>query len=220
MSQPDVQTEVLDSVFHHQGTVRAVTSDRWFNLFEAEGFSAAIFDCDGTLVESSDAHMKSMQVAAEEQDFEMAADWYRARTGLDRRNLFQEFQALVEPGFDIERACKTSIECFYRFAHLVRPKEGVLWFATDMKARGVSIAVATNAERNVAEVSLTTIGASHLFHHLISISDGVEPKPSPEMFVLAAKRLDHPPNKVLVIEDSRQGVQAAVKAGMSVVQLI
>ena len=163
LSPPEVQTEVLHSVFHHQCTVRNVTSDRWLNLFEEEEFSAAIFDCDGTLVESFNAHMQSMQAAAEEQNFEMAADWYRARTGLDRRSLLKEFRASMQSEFDVERASKTSIERFGSFAHLVKPKAGVLEFATDLKARGIPIAVATNAERDVARVSLTTIGASDLF---------------------------------------------------------
>ena len=195
-------------------------SDHWLHLFEAEGFEAVIFDCDGTLVESSDAHLKSMQAAAEEQGLEMTPNWYQARTGLDRISFFEEFQASVPSKFDVERATKASIERFGSFAHLVKPKAGVLGFATDLKARGIPIGIATNAERDVAEVSLKTTGASDLFDHLVSISDAVAPKPSSEMFVLAAERLGYPRNRVLVIEDSPQGVEAALEASMSVVELI
>ena len=200
--------------------VRNAWSDTWLKLFAREGFSAAIFDCDGTLVESSDAHMKCMQAAAEEQNFEMAADWYTARTGLDRLSLFEEFRTSTQPQFDVERACVTSIQRFDSFAHLVRPKAGVLEFAMDLTAKDVPIAIATNAEHDVAKVSLMTTGAGDLFDHLISISDAVSPKPSPEMFLLAADRLERPRNKVLVVEDSPQGVDAALEAGMSVLQLI
>ncbi|WP_010441865.1 HAD family hydrolase [Ruegeria conchae] len=89
-----------------------------------------------------------------------------------------------------------------------------------LKEGWISLAVATNAERSVAEQSLAAVGTRDLFDHLISISVGVRPKPSPELFKLAAKRLAVPQNDVLVIEDSPQGVQAAIDAGMSVLQLI
>jgi len=101
-----------------------------------------------------------------------------------------------------------------------KPIAVVLSFAENLKARGIPIAVATNAEREVAEISLTTTGARRLFDLLVSISDGVAPKPAPEMFILAAEHLGHPRNKALVIEDSLQGVEAALEAGMSVVQLV
>ena len=219
MSQLKEHTEVLSSVVHHRGVSRDITSEHWIDFVETEGFSAVIFDCDGTLVESSAAHMKSMQAAAREQGVEMAEEWYQERTGLDRTNLLLEFQDSIQSDFEIERAAKTSIESFGKFANMVQPKIGVLGFARDLNQRGISLAVATNAERDVAEVSLRTTGVRKIFSHLVSISDRVAPKPSPEMFLLAADRLRHVPSNVLVVEDSPQGVRAALDAGMSVIQL-
>jgi beta-phosphoglucomutase-like phosphatase (HAD superfamily) len=43
-----------------------------------------IFDCDGTLVDSSDLHLRSFQSALRAQGHDMDRDWYHARTGLDR----------------------------------------------------------------------------------------------------------------------------------------
>ena len=102
---------------------------------------------------------------------------------------------------------------------MVQPKIGVLGFARHLNHRGISLAVATNAEREVAEVSLRTTGLRKTFSHLVSISDRVAPKPSPEMFLLAADHLRQVRSNVLVVEDSPQGVRAALDAGMSVIQL-
>ena len=164
--------------------------------------------------------MRCMQAAALEQGHEIAEPWYLARTGLDRRSLFQEFRNTVEPAFDVERARLTSIAEFAAFARLVRPIESVLSFAAILKARKVPLAVASNAERSVVELSLSTVGAKRLFNPLVSICDVVKPKPSPEVFELAAEHLGRPRNEVLVIEDSPQGVEAAKGARMSVVQLV
>ena len=210
----------MQSVFHHDGEVRDVSSDNWLALFNEEDFSAAIFDCDGTLVDSMDAHFHAMQSAAREQGHEMVPEWYRARTGLDRRTLFLEFQKATAGTFDTESAIAFSIERFNRFAHLIKPISTVLKFADALRRQGTPLAVATNAERAVAMVSLSAANATAFFDHVVGVSDAVRPKPSPELFERAADLLGHPYSKTLVVEDSPQGVQAAMAAKMSVLQLV
>lgn len=217
MSRPD---QILQSVFYHQGQARRCLSDEWLTLFEAKGFAAAIFDCDGTLVDSKQAHLFAMQTATEEQGHEMAPDWYSARTGLDRKNLFIEFQKAVTGSFDVERAIATSIDRFDGFAELIRPMPAVLTFAGTLHRRGIPLAVATNAERRVVSASLSAVKAIALFDHVVSISDKVRPKPSPELFERAAQLLKQSPGKTLVVEDSPQGIQASVSANMSAIQLL
>lgn len=216
--QPDQR--ILQSVFHHQGRTLRVPSDEWLTLFETEGFAAAIFDCDGTLVDSKQAHFQAMQSAAQEQGHEMEPYWYCKRTGLDRRSLFKDFQQTVPDRFDIENAITTSIARFSGFAHLIKPMSAVLEFAGALRQRGIPLAVATNAERAVANVSLSAVNANTLFDHVVSISDDVRPKPSPEIFERAAHLLGQAPNKTLVVEDSPQGVQASTTANMSAIQLL
>ena len=217
MSRPD---QIVQSVFHHQGQTLRVPSDDWLTLFETEGFAAAIFDCDGTLVDSTQAHFHAMQSAAQEQEQEMTADWYAARTGLDRRTLFAEFRAATEDTFDVEDAIATSIKRFHKFTHLIKPIPQVVKFAAALRQHCIPLAVATNAERDVARASLSKVKATTLFDHIVSISDDVRPKPTPDMFERAAHLLGQPAYKTLVLEDSRQGVQAAILAGMSAIQLL
>lgn len=52
---------------------------------------------------------------------------------------------------------------------------------------------------------------------LVSSDDVARGKPAPDCYVLAAQRLGVPPQRCLVVEDSRQGIAAAVAAGMTVV---
>ena len=210
----------MKSVFHHQGGCRAVSSDDWVGILQSEGLRAVVFDCDGTLVESTDAHWRCMQAAARDQGCEMAPDWYRARTGLDRKSLFEAFGESRCPAFDVDRACTVSIQRYSTFVRLVRPVEEVVAFASTLRALHIPMAVATNAEREVAEQSLRAIGAGHMFDVLVSISDGVRPKPSPELFQSAARQLGYAPHETLVIEDSAQGVSAATTAGAHVIELV
>jgi len=210
----------MQSVFHHNGDTRRVSSEHWLDLFGAEGFRAAIFDCDGTLVESSAAHLRAMQSAAQDQGADMRADWYHARAGLDRIALFRDFADTLQTPFNIYQACEASIAKFADAAFLVKPNAPVLQFAIALKAQGIPLAVGTNAEGCVVRRCLTAVAAKDLFKHIVSISDAVRPKPSPDIFELAAKHMGVGPSHVLVIEDSPQGVRAAKDAGMRVIELV
>ncbi len=211
---------IMHSIFHHRSQVSDLSSDDWLNTFAEGGFSAVIFDCDGTLVESSRAHLSCMQAAAEEQGHKMSKDWYSVRTGLDRHSLFREFGESRDAAFDVERACQASIERYGDFARLVRPIPETIKFAKALRRQNVPLAVATNAERPVAELSLSTAHARHLFDLIVSLTDNIPPKPSPLMFELAAEKLDVPRAKALIVEDSPEGVRAAKETCMSVIQIV
>ena len=71
----------------------------------------------------------------------------------------------------------------------------------------------------MAEQSLAKAGLIDAVRFIVSVSDGLPPKPSPEIFAKAARRLDCPPRLALVVEDSKQGVQAARSAGMDVLKI-
>lgn len=144
----------------------------------------------------------------------MKTAWYEERTGLDRVNLFVEFQNHIGRDFDVDRAVATSIRNFGRFIGLVRPVGTTVGFFRDLRRDGYPVAVATNAECEVAIQSLTHIGILDELDALATLSDNVPPKPSPALFELAAERLGLAPEHVCVIEDSLQGAAAAKAANM------
>ena len=56
-------------------------------------FSAMVFDCDGTLVDTAPAHLAALQVALEPLDLTMAPEWYYPRVGLTPDALMDEYEA-------------------------------------------------------------------------------------------------------------------------------
>ncbi|MFT7146679.1 MAG: HAD superfamily hydrolase (TIGR01509 family), partial [Yoonia sp.] len=64
------------------------------------------------------------------------------------------------------------------------------------------------------------IGILHCFEHISSVSLGLATKPAPDIFVDAAEKLGFRPSQTLVVEDSNQGVEAAMSAGLDVIRLI
>lgn len=207
------------SIFHSAGTALEMTSDAWPRLIADKGYEAVIFDCDGTLVESSEAHFLAFQSAVQAQGYAMERAWYESRTGLDRQSTLAAFSEIASGSFDIELAVADSIGAFIRNSANVTP----ICETTDLVRLlwpGVELAVVTNSEDEVANASLSQIGLREHFDHIVSISSGLPPKPAPDMFVAAVTAMTTAANGTLIFEDSREGVQAGLRAGMDVVQVM
>ena len=63
-------------------------------------------------------------------------------------------------------------------------------------------------------MTMNQIGITDLFDVIVTQDDVKNSKPAPDLFLLAAKKMNIKPNKCLVFEDSQLGIEAANKAGM------
>ena len=80
-------------------------------------------------------------------------------------------------------------------------------------------ALATMSFRQEALHVLKALDLESALDVVLTREDVQKPKPDPEIYLLAARKLDVPPEECLVIEDSPNGVRAGVGAGMNVVAL-
>lgn len=84
--------------------------------------------------------------------------------------------------------------------------------------KGWKLGIVTGTLRRLIEPVLTERGISNHLHCVLTIEDVEHGKPSPEGFLKAAALIrEEDMGRVLVFEDSRAGVQAALAAGMDVV---
>lgn len=180
--------------------------------------AAILFDCDGTLLLTADLHFHAMTRAVTRQGAAMPRDWYMARTGLGRRDLFTAFVAEIAPGLDVSRLCTDSIAETRVVAGNARPNPAVVALARRVAGQ-VPTAVATNGEQEIVTSLLRETGLVSLFDTVVSIDDVDAPKPAPDMFLLAADRLRVEATSCLVLEDSDQGLAAAHAAGMAAIDV-
>jgi HAD superfamily hydrolase (TIGR01509 family) len=82
------------------------------------------------------------------------------------------------------------------------------------RAAGYRLALATSGMRRHANVSLEETGLAGSFDAEATGDEVAHGKPEPDLFLLAAERLDVAPEQALVLEDSPLGVEAATRAGM------
>ncbi len=84
------------------------------------------------------------------------------------------------------------------------------------RAKGVPVALATNAERANADFILDGANLRVCFRVMVDGSQVERPKPAPDVYLLAARGLGIEPRNAIVFEDSPVGVEAARAAGMRV----
>lgn len=97
----------------------------------------------------------------------------------------------------------------------LKPLAGAVKFIRGCRARGLKLAVATSADRVKMNGNLNEIGlAPKLFDALVCGNETERKKPHPDIFLLAARKMNLPPADCLVIEDAPNGIRAAKAAGM------
>lgn len=182
-------------------------------------FSALIFDCDGTLVDTAPAHLAAVRAAIKPQGHQMPRDWYMARAGLTPDALLDALEAEAEslgnPATPLDRTmifARYNVLFHESLQHL-REVEAVASLARLWHGR-VPMAVASNGRRANVEASLGATGLLPLFDVLVAAEDVAAGKPAPDVFLESARRLGVEPAGCVVLEDSDEGLAAAHAAGM------
>jgi beta-phosphoglucomutase len=177
-----------------------------------------IFDMDGVLIDSEPLHQQALAKvlaanghAITDEEYSglvgrsqaAAWDWVTTRFGLD--GTLADHIAAYEAGV------------LELLAGKLTPEPGALELIERFRVSGWKVALASSSSAAWIAATLQGLGLDSAFDVVVSGSEVQRGKPDPEIFLLAAHRLRIPPVSVLVIEDSLHGVEAARRAGMSVV---
>ncbi|SMQ85579.1 haloacid dehalogenase superfamily, subfamily IA, variant 3 with third motif having DD or ED [Devosia lucknowensis] len=183
-------------------------------------FDAAIFDMDGTLLDTEAVFRDIVFDVCTELGFEMTHDVHRSMVGGSHertQKLLIESYGVAFPYALFDERCRVTMR--ERSHGGVPVKPGAVEFITELRARGIPTAVATSSRNPHAEHHLTAAGLLHLFETVVTRDDVVNPKPHPEPYLTAARRLGVEPGRCLALEDSHSGVHAAHAAGMQTVMV-
>lgn len=209
----------MQATLYHNGAKVQIPSDDWLTKIAALGVECVVFDCDGTLADSTAAHFLCLQAAVRAQGFDMAQRWYETRSGLDRASIFERFKAEVAETLDIDSAIDHSVAQFGGHVDNVKAIKATVALLHQLAEHGYPLAVVTNSERSIATQSLRQIGVFDALQALVCITDGLPAKPAPQMFERAAKLFGLLSEQVVVFEDSPEGVKAAIAAKMPVFEV-
>jgi HAD superfamily hydrolase (TIGR01509 family) len=174
-----------------------------------------IFDCDGVLVDSEVIALAETRQALGEAGLHLTDEDVLDRfLGLSveavARSAEKDLGGALPASFpsDLNRRILSG---------LVSKLKGVAGIRQALAGLGARVCVASSSAPERIRLSLTAVGYGGLFEpNIFSASAVKRGKPSPDLFLHAAREMGAPPDACLVIEDSVPGVQAAAAASMRV----
>lgn len=180
---------------------------------------AVIFDLDGVLVTTDELHYRAWKKLAEQEGITgfTREDNIRQRGVSRMASLEVVLEKSGKQYSDVEKKVLAekkndmyvkSLESLDKSAVL----DGVFDFITYLKQKGIKLAVGS-ASKNTPMI-LEKTGLADKFEAVSCGLDTQKSKPDPEVFLIAADRLDIPYSECLVVEDSDAGIEAAKAGGM------
>jgi beta-phosphoglucomutase len=182
---------------------------------------AVIFDLDGVIVSTDQYHYKAWAQLAYEEEIYFDKEINERLRGVSRTESLE----IILSGSDKQYTTKEKEELaarknrYYRvLLESLSPADilpGVMKVLDSLKSRNIKIAIGSSSKNT--RVILNKIGLKGYFDAVADGCDICKSKPDPEVFLLAAERLNIAPKYCMVVEDADAGIEAALAAGMKVV---
>lgn len=178
----------------------------------------AIFDHDGVLVDSLDAHQRAWVELGSRMDLPVTADFIRETFGMANPSIFRKLLGNSITPADIARYTDMKETCYRDLARgTITLMDGVRDLLDRLTAAGFLLAVGTSGIRANLQLTIDETGLEGRFAAIASAEDFTHGKPDPEVFLVAARKAGVPPKHAVVFEDAIYGIQAAKSAGMRAV---
>lgn len=174
---------------------------------------AVVWDLDGVIVDSAEAHNASWAEMASEYGlpYDPQRD-FKSIFGRHNTDIISQLWGVTRPD-EIERMALKKETSFRRAASGLRALPGVLELMVALQEAGWRQAIGSSAPLVNIHLLLRTSGGAPYIEAIASGEDVTEGKPNPEVFLLAFERLGVSPMLGVVIEDSPAGILGAVRAG-------
>lgn len=184
-------------------------------------FRGAIFDFDGTLVDSVSIWRRLDEEFLARRGLRLEADHseHLSTIGFDEAAFFMiEKYELEETPQEIYDEWNEMAIRLYATEVELRP--GAYEYISDLRRMGVPCSVATANARSVLEATIEHLQLDELFDAFTFVSEVTRSKSSPDVYELAARRIGRPAEQCVVFEDLDLGIRAASSAGMWTVGMI
>ena len=190
------------------------------NLALPGRFRAVIFDLDGVLVDTEpgwrraetellrrhgDAYTEADAAASLGAPVDVVVARYADRLGLGGQNRLRLREELME----LARV---------EYGGVVPVRPGAMELLRSLRGR-VPLGVASNTPRELVVRALDAAGLAGYFDFVVTAEDVERPKPAPDIYLAACRRLGVEPSDAVALEDSPPGIEAARRAGLTVVAI-
>ena len=182
---------------------------------EPEGL---IFDCDGTLVDTMPIHFKAWSITTKKYGLIFPEDRFYALGGVSPFEVLRILSS--EQGVKIDSKAVT-LEKESTYMQLISEAKEIPEVMEIVRANygKKPMAVASGGTAETVVGILNHCSIKKYFDIIVTSEDVDNPKPAPDTFLEAARRMNVAPEKCQAYEDADMGIKAIIAAGMEAVDI-
>jgi beta-phosphoglucomutase family hydrolase len=179
---------------------------------------AVLWDLDGVIADTAEYHYQAWRDVLGKRGVEFSQGDFMQLFGQRHDTIIRFSLGDRLPKEELDVITEEKQQNYRRrVADNVIPMPGAIDLIKSLKEHGIKSAIASSAVPENIEIILRGLGIEDCFQAIVHGMEVKEGKPSPQIFLLAAKKLKVKPGNCVVIEDAIAGVAAAKRAGMKCV---
>ncbi len=179
---------------------------------------AVIFDMDGVLIDSEPFHLVVNEKIFANLGINLSEDEYHSFIGTTHKDMWSTIKKRYNLPQSVPELVNMQVSgnIDYIKNEEIEPIKikGVTDLLSKIARENIKTGIASSSPTEVIELVINKLGISNYFSAIVGGEEIKKGKPSPDIFLKAAKRLNSKPSGCIVIEDSKNGVLAAKAAGM------
>jgi HAD superfamily hydrolase (TIGR01509 family) len=177
-----------------------------------------IFDVDGTLVDSNDAHAQSWVDTFAEAGYNVPFDVVRPLIGMGGDKLLPKAAGIRHDSQEGKKLTERRSQIFRtKYLPRLRPLPGARALVERVRKNGLKPVVATSAKDEELNGLLKAADVADLMEEKATASDAKRSKPDPDIVRAAIEESSIPSDKLVMIGDTPYDIQAATKAGVRII---
>lgn len=177
---------------------------------------AVLFDMDGVLIDAKDWHYEALNMALSLFGMEISRyDHLVTYDGLPTKKKLEMLtleRGLPKQLHDFINDIKQEFTFQLAYAKC-KPTFNHRYALSQLHSKGYRLASCSNSIRKTMDLMFERAAIKSYFEFYLSNEDVKEPKPNPEMYLEAIRRLNLSPDECLILEDNENGIRAAKASG-------
>ena len=182
-------------------------------------FRTVLFDVDGTLIDSNDAHALSWQQALAEHGKPVPLDEVRRSIGMGADKLLAGLSGIEEESVAGKAIIARKKTLFATHLPTLEPTRGARRLLEYLRHHDVTMVVATSAGDDEVEALLARADVDDLLQTRASKDDAARSKPDPDIVHAALSRADAEADEAVMVGDTPYDLEAANRAGIPAIAL-
>lgn len=179
---------------------------------------AVIFDMDGVMIDSEPVAFKAFDVLLNGKGLKYTMDFHKTIQGRMEIEVAKRVKEYYKLSESAEEILKLKTEIYYMFIEQnLEAIEGLFSLLDYVKSKNLKCALVTGTLRKTTEKILNKLNIRNYFHLVVCGDEVKKGKPDPWVYSHAVEKLEINSSECVVLEDSDNGITAAIRAQCNVI---